>query len=256
VAVITREACAGATADAREGGGPADFSARVSLPDGETRVGCCRVEPVARPAEPSPAASPVATVPSAAAPQSVTEPRAPAPAPAAPPASAAISSPGGEITTLVLADGRTCSRTDKWGTTTFKGQRLHFDCGLWGGDTVGMVGALTAGPEGFLGAQKAVIAWRESEAAARPIETTSAKASEVRLADALTCRAAGTGATPAFEGRRVTYTCGVKDGETVALLGDLEPVEGGFRIVRGRIGHSETGFVLRSSDAILVTAPR
>jgi hypothetical protein len=155
----------------------------------------------------------------------------------------------------VLADGRTCRRTDKWGTTTFKSQRIHFDCGPLGGDTVGVVGALTAGPDGFLVAQKALIAWREGESGTRPVEATPAKVSEVRLADALTCRAAGTGATLAFEGRRVTYTCGVKDGETVALLGDLEPVEGGFRVIRGRIAHSEAGFVLRSSDAILVTAP-
>ena len=48
----------------------------------------------------------------------------------------------------------------------------------------------------------------------------------------------------------------MKDGDTVALLGDLEAVEGGFRIVRARIAHGESGFTLRSSETILVTAPR
>ena len=57
-------------------------------------------------------------------------------------------------------------------------------------------------------------------------------------------------------GRRASFTCGMKDGETVALLGDLEPAEGGFRILRARIAHGEKGFTLGSSDPILVSAPR
>jgi hypothetical protein len=48
----------------------------------------------------------------------------------------------------------------------------------------------------------------------------------------------------------------MKDGETVALLGDLEPAEGGFRILRARIAHGEKGFTLVSSGPILVSAPR
>ncbi|HYN02197.1 MAG TPA: hypothetical protein VE359_07115, partial [Vicinamibacteria bacterium] len=66
----------------------------------------------------------------------------------------------------------------------------------------------------------------------------------------------GKGATLAFEGQRATYTCGMKDGDTVALLGDLAAAEGGFRIVRARIAGGESGFTLRSSEPILVTAPR
>jgi hypothetical protein len=48
----------------------------------------------------------------------------------------------------------------------------------------------------------------------------------------------------------------LKDGDTVALLGELEPVEGGFRIVRARIAHRDGGFTLLASEPILVTAPR
>ena len=60
----------------------------------------------------------------------------------------------------------------------------------------------------------------------------------------------------AFEGRRASYTCGMKDDDTVALLGDLEPAEGGFRIARARIAQREQGFALVSSEPILVAAPR
>jgi hypothetical protein len=122
---------------------------------------------------------------------------------------------------------------------------------------VALVGALTFGPEGLLTAQKAVIEWRETGMSApRPIEITPAQVSEVALSDALTCRRAGTGAALVFAGRRANYTCGMKDGETVALLGDPEPAEGGFRIVRARLAQGEAGFVLRSSETIVVAAPR
>jgi len=48
----------------------------------------------------------------------------------------------------------------------------------------------------------------------------------------------------------------MKGGDTIALLGDLEASEGGFRIVRARITQGVQGFILASSEPILVTAPR
>lgn len=250
VAVITREACTDTMADAAEGGGPADYSARVSLPEGGVRVGCCTIPAmVGPPAEARPSSPPPVTVP--AAPPVTAPPSSPATSPALPAAR-------GEITALVLPDGRTCQRVDKerLPTPVYNGQRVNFDCGSWGGDTVALIGPLEIGSEGLLTARKALIEWRDDLAAPRPVETTAARVSEVALPDALVCRHAGTGATLAFEGRRATYTCGMKDGETIALLGDLEAVEGGFRIVRARIAQGDTGFFLRASEPILVTAPR
>jgi hypothetical protein len=156
VAVITRESCADTMADAAEGGGVQEYTARVSFPEGDARVGCC-----ARPAAEAPAAT-------------ATEP------PAASPVAAAASGrpePGGEIVAVELSGGTLC-------------------------------------------------------------------------------RSTGKGATLAFEGRRASYTCGTRDGDTVALLGELQPAEGGFRIVRARLRHADGGFTLRSSETILVTALR
>ena len=42
----------------------------------------------------------------------------------------------------------------------------------------------------------------------------------------------------------------MKDGDTIALLGDLEAAEGGFRIVRARIAQGAQGFTLASSEPI------
>jgi uncharacterized membrane protein len=271
VAMITPEACVDTMADEAEGGGRTDYTARVSLPDGATRQGCCTIGPAAIP--PADAASspgpPVAPPPVATAPVEP-PPAAPSPVVPAPVQPPPVSAPpvtthatptaslavGGEITVLALPDGRECRSTARGPTTNYRGQRVNFDCGSWGGDTVGLVGPLAVGTDGLLVAQKAVIEWRESGNLPREIETTSGRASVVTLGDGLTCRFSGMGATLAFEGLRANYTCGMMHGDTVLLLGDFEPVEGGFRITRARVANAGDGFALRSSETILVTAPR
>jgi uncharacterized membrane protein len=245
VAVITREACADTMADATEGGGASDFTARVSLPGNEVRLGCC-----AAPRAPVAAASPAAVAPPVAAPPAP-------PVPSAPPTTAMSGEAvEGEITALVLSDGVICRSAGKGATLSFEGQRLNFDCGQSGVDKLGLLGPLAIGPEGMLTTERAEITFNESLFSVRKAEPTLARASEIALANGLTCRLAGKGATLAFEGQRATYTCGMKDGDTVALLGDLAAAEGGFRIVRARIADGESGFTLRSSEPILVTAPR
>jgi hypothetical protein len=168
----------------------------------------------------------------------------------------ALRSPGGEITAVVLSDGAVCRSTGKGATLAFEGRRLNFDCGLSGVDRTGLLGPLAGGPGDLLTAQRAEIGWNEGLASLRRVAPVGARVSEIALADGLSCRHAGQGATLAFAGRRASYTCGMQDGDTVALLGDLEPVEGGFRIVRARVAHAENGFVLRSSEAIVVAGPR
>jgi hypothetical protein len=157
---------------------------------------------------------------------------------------------------LTLSDGRECRRAGNGGPFTARGQRLEFDCGISDGNRLGIVGPLVVESSGLLVARRAVAEWSVSESAPTELPPLAARVSEIALSDGLTCRHGGTGATLAFGGRRATYTCGTKDGDSVALLGELEPAEGGFRIVRARIVHGETGFTLRASEPILVTAPR
>ena len=243
VAVITREACLDTMADAAEGGGASEYTARVSLPGGDVRLGCCALPPAKEAPAPGAAATPMALPP-----------------PAVPAAAAATSVPGiaggGEITALTLPDGVVCRNAGKGATLAFEGQRLNFDCGQSGVDTLGLLGPLSPGPEGLLQARKAEIGWNEGSWSVRKAEPVLARPAEIALLDGLTCRQAGRGATLAFEGRRASFTCGMKDGDTVALLGDLEGVEGGFRILRARVAQGAQGFALVSSEPILVTAPR
>ncbi len=225
VAVITREACSDTIAEAGERNGTSDYTVRLSLPDGGVRQGCCgRAAP---PAEAGAAAS-----------------------------GAAAEAPRGEVVAITLADDRECRSTGRGATLASRGRRLSFDCGFRDGDRLGIVGPLGTSPNGFLVAHRAVIAWRESGSAAPDPEPAAARVSEIALADGLTCREPGRGPALVFDGRRASFTCGMKDGETVALLGDLEPAPGGFRVLRARIGESDTGFVVRSSEIVLLAAPR
>lgn len=228
VALITTESCTDTMADAAEGGGESPFTGRVSLATGEALRGCCRRAPAAS---------------------------APTPLPPSSGPTAAASQVTGEIAALSLPDGRVCRSMGKGATLALAGKRLNFDCGTSGVDKLGLVGPLAARPDRLLVGEQSVIEWRDGAHSLRAAEAVPVRVAEIALSDGSTCRFAGTGATLAFSGRRASYTCGMQGGATLALLGELEPAEGGYRIVRARITHGDAGFTLRSEETIVVRAP-
>ena len=238
VAVVTVETC---TDDARgaEGSGSASFTARISLATGEMLQGCCTAVTEVE-------AQPVA--------QTKAAPRATLP----PSSPGAARAPGGDIAALALPDGRVCLNTGKGATAAVNGERLNFDCGRSGGLQTVLVGSLALGPDGLLMGRRATeIEWRSGELGPPPpARATPVRVDEITLADGLSCRAQRTSAGLAFGGRRASYSCGMRDGQTVALLGELEPDEGGFRIVRARLAQGEQGLEIRAEETILVSAPR
>ena len=145
------------------------------------------------------------------------------PPPAVPaPAAAATTVPGiaggGEITALTLPDGA-LPEHGQGATLAFEGQRLNFDCGQSGVDRLGLARAAHPRPRGAPPGPEGGDRLERGLSSVRKAEPDLARASEIALADGLTCRLAGRGATLAFEGRRASFTCGMKDGDTVALLG-------------------------------------
>jgi hypothetical protein len=66
------------------------------------------------------------------------------------------------------------------------------------------------------------------------------------------CTFAGTGATLAFEGKRLNFTCPQRKEAGVGLLGD--PVAGpqGWEMEMGVYAHGDDGFALQSSQMVLV----
>ena len=158
VAVITRETCLDTMADAAEGGGASEYTARVSLPGGDVRLGCCALPPAKEAPAPR-AATPMALPPGAV------------PTPAAAAATVPGIAAGGEVAALTLPDGVVCRSAGKGATLAFDGQRLNFDCGPSGVDKLGLLGPLSPGPDGFLQARKVALGWNKgSPSSPRPGE--------------------------------------------------------------------------------------
>jgi hypothetical protein len=74
----------------------------------------------------------------------------------------------------------------------------------------------------------------------------------VALEDGTQCAFAGTGATLAFDGRRLNYTCAVAGEDQVGLLGDLQQSGGVWTAEKVVIGHDESGFFIKSSEMVTV----
>lgn len=231
VAVITAEACRDATTEQSGSGEISTHTARVSLAGGEVLEGCCRLERA-----PATEAGPAPSAPA---------PRPPGGLPAA----------TGSITSVALPDGTVC-RTGDRALLGPGGRPLSFECGTAGVDVIALLGPLGAGPDGLLAAQRAELAWNEGEYSIRREAAAPVRVSEIAFSDGLTCRSSGAGATVAFEGRRATFTCGTLDGARVVLLGNLEPVEGGFRVRRARVVAGAGGFSVADEESLLVTLPR
>ncbi len=69
---------------------------------------------------------------------------------------------------------------------------------------------------------------------------------------ALRCGFAGTGATLAFEGKRLNFTCGEVAGNEVGLLGDVVSGDGGWEIVKATMTRTEAGFAVQSTEMVWV----
>lgn len=69
----------------------------------------------------------------------------------------------------------------------------------------------------------------------------------------LRCEFAGTGATLAFEGERLNFTCGGEADRIVGLLGDISAAEAGWVIRKATIADTDDGFALEASELVPVS---
>ncbi|UCC75913.1 MAG: hypothetical protein JSW37_10385 [Anaerolineales bacterium] len=68
----------------------------------------------------------------------------------------------------------------------------------------------------------------------------------------LRCGFAGTGATLAFAGKRLNFTCGEVAGNEVGLLGDAAPGDSGWEIEKATMTRTEAGFAVQSTEMVWV----
>lgn len=83
------------------------------------------------------------------------------------------------------------------------------------------------------------------------VMTEGPVAAQIVLPDGTECDWAGSGATLAFDGVRVNYTCGTTDAGDIVLLGDPVPVdEIHWTVTEGLVTHGSDGFTLASSEEV------
>lgn len=93
-----------------------------------------------------------------------------------------------------------------------------------------------------------------ASAEATPTEAITEPPAIVALPDGTPCAFAGTGATLAFNGKRLNYTCEV-EGQEVGLLGDLQPQNNGTWLAEKVVlGHNDNGFFIQESEMVTVMA--
>ena len=150
---------------------------------------------------------------------------------------------------IELPDGTRCFFAGSGATLAFEGKRLNYTCEVEGQE-VGLLGDLQPS-EGAWTVEKAIIGHGDSGFSLKALEQVDMIIAYIELADGTQCLFAGSGATLAFDGKRLNYTCEV-EGQEVGLLGDLRQSEGVWTAEKAIIGHDDSGFTLKESEDVTI----
>lgn len=124
-------------------------------------------------------------------------------------------------TVVVLPDGTECLNAGDGATLAFDGERLSYTCG----DDRGLLGdvVITDGMEATLN-----VATLDGTTITDS-ETLALTVNAVELTDGTVCLNAGQGATLAFDGQRLNFTC-PEAAEETGLIGDIATEDGVFTV--------------------------
>jgi LysM repeat protein len=75
----------------------------------------------------------------------------------------------------------------------------------------------------------------------------------IELPDGTQCLHAGRGATLAFDGKRLNYTCGTDGEDEVGLIGDMGLDLDVLTVEKALYGRDDSGFVLKASERVVMT---
>jgi len=157
----------------------------------------------------------------------------------------------GDVTGLVtLPSGEVCGYAGGGATLAFDGLRLSWTCEV-----------APSGPRGLLGEPVVLgetnVSWRLGSTARRSdgagfelarLDSIDGRVVRFTTVTGTTCSFAGEGATLAFAGDRVNYTC---DGDAVAI-GALMSDARGLRATIGTLARTEEGFELRRPRTVRI----
>ena len=157
-----------------------------------------------------------------------------------------------QSTTIVLPDGTACDFAGAGATLAFDGERLNYTCTEEGVEPmIGLLSEIAQDEAGMLTVTRATIERGADGFELADSEALTFLAAEITLADGTTCDFAGTGATLAFEGERLNYTCG---DPSIGLLGDLVQGEAGqWSATRAMLSRGDDGFELEETEEVAIT---
>lgn len=133
-----------------------------------------------------------------------------------------------QATTLVLPDGTACAWAGEGATLAFDGKRVNYTCSESTEAIIALLGDPTPSDSGVWSVEQATIKHGSDGFTLESSATVTFRAATLDLADGATCAFAGTGATMAFDGKRLNYTCGEPADELVGIIGDLSAGEAGL----------------------------
>lgn len=128
---------------------------------------------------------------------------------------------------LVLPDGTTCAWAGAGATLAFDGKRVNYTCSESAEMIIALLGDPMPAESGVWSVEKATITHDSNGFTLDSSETVTFLAATLDLADDATCTFAGMGATLAFDGKRLTYTCGEPGDTITGIIGDLTAGEAG-----------------------------
>lgn len=145
-----------------------------------------------------------------------------------------------------MATTTVCRFAGTGATVAIEDKRANFTCGA---PDVVLLGEMAPGFDGWF-IEKATLTRSDSEFTVA--ESTQAMVLQIELEDGTRCDWAGSGATLAFDEKRVNFSC---DKQDVVLLGEVEQAAEGWLIEKATLAHDDTdGFSIESSESALIAA--
>lgn len=144
-----------------------------------------------------------------------------------------------------------CAFAGTGATLSFGAKRLNFTCPAEGEDDVGLLGDVSPTDKGWE-IERVVIVHTDAGFSVRSSEMVVIL--HIELIDGTRCSFAGTGATLAFNGKRLNFTCPAEGESDVGLLGDITPTDKGWEIERVVIVRTDKGFSVESSEMAQIAA--
>jgi hypothetical protein len=160
------------------------------------------------------------------------------------------------VTGLALENGMICRSSGRGATLAFAGRRLNFTCPTSSdGGRLALLGPVE--PEGAgLQITSGAIGLEGDQFVVKDPKPVRVALAEITLADGQLCVAVAKSSTVAFDGERVTFSCGVSGLAERVLLGEPTMVAGSFVLAQALTSPGELGYVLRDRERLVVSSPR